>query len=144
MNLDYKEKYLKYKSKYLLAKAQQGGTELQIKIMKNLIVHWSRRELNKLPKYNKSLPVVDNIMNYIGVQKTNETLNKLILIQNILTNPETNNELYKSIKVLFKDTTIQMYIFLSIVIPTIFTDLLNLQKYIDFHTEIFKATFLIS
>ena len=26
MNLDYKEKYLKYKSKYLLAKAQQGGT----------------------------------------------------------------------------------------------------------------------
>ena len=26
MNLDYKEKYLKYKNKYLLAKAQQGGT----------------------------------------------------------------------------------------------------------------------
>jgi hypothetical protein len=44
MNLDYKEKYLKYKSKYLLTKSQQGGvlTLVQKNIVKeNIIIIFS-------------------------------------------------------------------------------------------------------
>jgi len=141
MNIDNKEKYLKYKGKYLLTKAHQGGTELQMNIVKYLIIYWSRYELTKLPKYNESVNVVDNIMNYIGTEKTTYTKDKITSIQMILINPENSNELLKLIRLQFPDRKQHYHIFLSIVLPTIFTDSLSLEKTMDFNKDIFKAIY---
>ena len=141
MNIDNKEKYLKYKGKYLLTKAHQGGTELQMNIVKYLIIYWSRYELTKLPKYNKFISMVDNIMNYIDTQKTTYTKDKITSIQMILINPENSNELLKLIRLQFPDRQQHYHIFLSIVLPTIFTDSLSLEKTMNFNIDIFKAIY---
>ena len=144
MNIDNKEKYLKYKGKYLLTKAHQGGTELQMNIVKHLIIYWSRYELTKLPNYNVSSNVVDNIMNYIGTEKTTCTQDKIINIQRILMNPDNSNDLLKLIRLQFPDRKQHNHIFLSIVLPTIFTDSLSLEKTMIFNMDIFKAIYLSS
>lgn len=144
MNIDNKEKYLKYKGKYLLTKAHQGGTELQMNIVKDLIIYWSRYELTNLPNYNVSSNVVDNIMNYIDTQKTTytkDTKDKITSIHMILINPENSNELLKLIRLQFPVRKQHSHIFLSIVLPTIFTDSLSLEKTMNFNIDIFKAIY---
>ena len=68
MNLDYKEKYLKYKNKYLLAKAQQGGvlTPEQNQIME-LFLKQGKQDLI-------------NLMTIIGSNKTELTEEKIKLL----------------------------------------------------------------
>ena len=56
MNLDYKEKYLKYKNKYLLAKTQQGGvlTPEQKKLVKEQIIRIFNLTIEQLKGLNAS------------------------------------------------------------------------------------------
>ena len=77
MNLDYKQKYLKYKNKYLLAKAQQGGV---LTPEQNQIIELF------LKKGNQELK---NLMTIIGPKKTELTEGKikLLIVWNTIPTP---------------------------------------------------------
>jgi hypothetical protein len=66
MNLDYKEKYLKYKNKYLLAKTQQGGvlTPEQKKLVKENIIRLLNLTTEQLKGLNTSVIKNNNKTNY--------------------------------------------------------------------------------
>ena len=65
MNLDYKQKYLKYKNKYLLAKSQQGGV---LTLDQQTIVNQIKKGFVSKTKLD-----THNILNYMSLIGTNAT-----------------------------------------------------------------------
>jgi hypothetical protein len=98
MNIDYKEKYLKYKNKYLLTKSQQGGigTEIQKNTLySNLLDFFTKKNSKNFS--NTLFPdifVNENIV--LKIFQTEIFKNKLHILWGIVLGKNTQPELFKS------------------------------------------------
>lgn len=98
MNLDYKEKYLKYKGKYLLAKTQQGGISQQDKQIQysNLYNFFTNESLPKNYSNSTFIELYNNELIVLNIFKNPLFENKLLTLWGILIGKITKPKLFQN------------------------------------------------
>ena len=145
--MNYQEKYLKYKNKYLLAKKQQGGvlTEQQHAIVEQIISHFI--ENSKIPDTRSEDDIVNKICDIIygHQQESNRPElsdimnNKMRKVVKIYKKQERKPEIFEAIKYQLQDNQKSRRLMYTILLFTLFDDNTDLETIIDY----FKKSYVI-
>jgi hypothetical protein len=98
MNLDYKEKYLKYKNKYLLTKSQQGGLLQNPADFSNYTILFNFFTFNMIPPDQKWPSNVESLFKFLKYNEKYDTplfKSKLNYLYQIFTQQIPNHQMPK-------------------------------------------------
>ena len=143
--MNYQDKYLKYKNKYLLAKKQQGGvlTDQQHTIVEQIISHFI--ESSKIHDTRSEDDIVNQVCNIIYGQETERPVlsdvmnNKIRRIVKIYKKQERKPDIFEAIKFQLQDNQKSRRIMYTILLFTLFDDNTDLETIIDY----FKKSYVI-